>query len=123
MRWLFGSVLGVLILASLVAWKISPGAVHDGKTLLFWVSDDNPARREQMDLFNQLHPQYELRLDAGNSGMDKVMVQSSSGVGPDIFDCYGVNQLEVYVASGIAWDITDELTQRGIKPELTWPLA
>jgi multiple sugar transport system substrate-binding protein len=123
MRLLFGSLLGVLVLASLVAWKISPDSVRDGKQVLTWVSDDNPARREQLALFNKLHPEYDLRLDASNSGMDKVLVQSSSGVGPDLFDCYGVNQLEIYVQSGIAWDITDELAKRGITKELTWPLA
>lgn len=123
MRLLFGGILGVLVLASVVAWKISPDAVRDGKKVLIWVSDDNPARREQLALFNKLHPEYELRLDASNNGMDKVLIQSSSGVGPDVFDCYSPAQLQTYVSSGIAWDITDEMAKRGVTQELTWPLA
>lgn len=123
MRLVFGSLLAVLILASVAAWKISPNATKNGKTVLTWVSDDNPARREQIALFNKLYPQYDLQLDASNSGMDKVLVQSSSGVGPDVFDCYSPAQLQTYVGAGVAWDVTDQLAKRGVTKELTWPLA
>jgi multiple sugar transport system substrate-binding protein len=123
MRWLFYSIFAALLLASGAAWIVSPRAVHQGRTILTWISDDNPARRDQVALFNTLHPQYELRLDPGNNGADKVLVQSLSGVGPDIFDCYSTGQLQTYVDAGVAWDITDELTRRGITPDQTWPLA
>ena len=48
--------------------------------------------------------------------MQKVIVQSIGGVGPDIFDCYTGFQLSAYVKSGIAWDVTDELANAGIDP-------
>ena len=46
--------------------------------------------------------------------MEKVIVQSLAGVGPDIFDCFGAQNLEGYVRSGIAMDVTDELKAAGI---------
>jgi len=113
-KYVFGGALAVLVLLSVVAWMIQPTVGEAGKTPLIWVSDDNPARREQIELFNRLHPDYHLRLDPSNTGMQKVIVQCIAGVGPDIFDCYNAFQLSAYVRSGIAWDVTDQLAEAGI---------
>ncbi len=114
MKVFFASTFIALILLSLVAWSIQPKPTAAGKIPLVWVSDDNPARREQIALFNRLNPRYDLRLDPSNTGMEKVIVQSLAGVGPDLFDCYDGFQLSAYVKSGIAWDVTDELAKAGI---------
>jgi multiple sugar transport system substrate-binding protein len=112
--------LGLLALSA-VAWHISPRNQHEGMTVLVWVSDDNPMRREQMAPFNAEHPEYHVRLDPSNAGVEKVVVQSLGGVGPDLFDCYDPFQLSAYVRAGIAWDVTDELTAMGIDvPRDTW---
>jgi maltose-binding protein MalE len=111
----FFSGTALLLLAlSFLAWKLTPRAQENGKTFLTWVSDDNPMRRAQIEPFNHTHPQYELKLDPTNAGMEKVIVQSLGGVGPDLFDCYDPFQLSAYVKAGIAWDVTDELTKLGI---------
>jgi ABC-type glycerol-3-phosphate transport system substrate-binding protein len=46
--------------------------------------------------------------------MEKVIVQSTGGVGPDFFDCYGNYQLASFVQADVAWDVTDELSKAGI---------
>lgn len=116
--WVFVGLLGL----SAIAWRLPEQEVPEGKTPIVWVSDDNPTRREQMDLFNRLHPEYELMLDPTNSGMQKVIVQCIGGVGPDLFDCYDGFQLSAYVTSGIAWDVTDELLRQGVDViETVWP--
>lgn len=117
MKLFFAATLIALLILSAVAWRMQPRQVEDGKTVLIWTSDDNPARREQIDLFNRLHPEYLLRLDPNNSGMEKVIVQSLAGVGPDLFDCYDGYQLSAYVRSGIAWDVTEELKRAGVDVE------
>lgn len=117
MRTVFSSILGVLVLLSILAWRMQPNTDLPGKTTLTWVSDDNPARRTQISLFNDLNPKMHLRLDPNNTGVEKVIVQSIGGVGPDVFDCYDAAQLSAYVKAGIAWDITDELKKAGIDPE------
>src|SRR5688572_12887518 len=122
-RHVFTGIAIALGLLSLVAWRLSPREESGGKIVLTWVSDDNPARRDQVALFNEMYPQYEVRLDAGNVGVEKVLVQASSGVGPDLFDSGGSAQAATYVRAGVAWDVTDELARRGIRPELTWPVA
>ncbi len=114
MKPFFLGVLLVLVFLSGVAWWISPRPVQDGKIVLTWCSDDNPARREQIDLFNRTHPRYRLQLDPANNGMEKVIVQSEAKVGPDLFDSYSAFQSSAFIKSGIAWDITDRLRDAGV---------
>ena len=112
-----------LLLLSIAAWAIRPPASSGGRTPLIWVSDDAPTRRLTIELFNRQHPTLDLQLDPNNSGMEKVIVQSLAGVGPDLFDCYNPRDLAAYVKAGIAWDITDDLSAMGIDLKRdTWPL-
>lgn len=124
MKAFFAATAAVLALLSVVAWRIEPGNQHTGKTPIIWASDDNPVRRGQIALFNELNPTYHLSLDPSNAGLQKVIVQSLAGVGPDVFDCYTGGELAAYVRSGIAWDITDELKKMGIDvSKITWPVV
>lgn len=110
----FGIVFVVLVVATWAVGRTRVGAPADGRVPLVWVSDNNPARQEHLDLFNQLNADLRLVLDPANRGAEKVIVQSLGGVGPDVFDSHSPSQLAAYVRSGIAWDITDELVKRGI---------
>src|SRR5204862_5196324 len=103
----------LLLTFTAAAMAIRPRPVDSSKTPLVWVSDDNPVRQAEIRLFDATHPEFDLRLDpAGANGdlmMQKVIVQCSAGVGPDVFDCYGPHELQCFVKSGIAWDVRDEL--------------
>jgi ABC-type glycerol-3-phosphate transport system substrate-binding protein len=114
MKRVFVFSFGLLAILSLVAVSLVPAVATDGKIRLSWVCDDNPARRDQMALFNKLHPTLNVELDPTNNGMEKVIVQSLAGVGPDLFVGYDSTQLYSYVRSGIAWDLTDKLAASGI---------
>ena len=113
----------ILVLAALsvvaAVWK--PEATKTGKTPLVWVSDNNPARAAQIAAFNEEHPDLALRLDYGNSGAQKIILQSASGVGPDLFD-FGEEQMESYVEAGILWDVTAAAGKMGFSAqEAGWP--
>jgi multiple sugar transport system substrate-binding protein len=123
MKTIYAVALVVLVGLSIVAYAIQPRREVGGKLALAWTSDDNPARREQIDLFNQLHPNYELRLDPGNAGMEKVIVQSLAGVGPELFDCYSHAQLTAFVKAGVAWDVTPLYEKHGMKLEDIWSVV
>src|SRR5947209_11758290 len=120
MKIFFLCSLILLALCSLIAMRIAPEAPA-GKTMLIWTSDDNPMRRAQIEPFDKRYPQYQVELDPSNAKPEKIIIQSIGGVGPDIFDCYDTFELAAYVKAGIAWDITDELTKRGIDINGTWP--
>jgi ABC-type glycerol-3-phosphate transport system substrate-binding protein len=120
MKQFFAFSLLALLCLSVVAWRMQPRPADPNKIPLIWASDDNPARRDQIKLFNATSPGYELRLDPNNTGLEKVIVQSIAGVGPDIFDT-GEGNLSLLINAGIAWDITDELAKRGVSVERdTW---
>ena len=121
MKYVFAGAFIGMTLLSVVAALWTPRKTDDGRREVVWVSDDNPVRREQIELFNRLYPKYHLRLDPQNSGMEKVIVQCLAGVGPDVFDCYSGFQLAAFVRSGIARDCTDDLAARGIDVRKTWP--
>lgn len=90
-------------------------------SVLVWLTDDAPIRRQQMALFEAYHPEYRVVLDPHNAGLEKVIVQCLAGVGPDVFDCYTGFQLNAFVHSGIAMDLTDEFAARGIDMAEIWP--
>ena len=89
--------------------------------VLIWATDDNPVRREQLQLFNAHHPEYRVRIDPTTLSTEKVMVQCLAGVGPDIIDCYTPLTLAAFVNSGIAMDVTGALAARGVDAREVWP--
>jgi multiple sugar transport system substrate-binding protein len=111
-----------LLFASVAMWAMQPNLSEHGKTPLVWTTDDNPLRRGQVGLFNTEHPKLDLQIDPVNQDIEKVIVQSLAGVGPDLIDCRDANQLGAYVKAGIAWDVTDELKKHGIDLKTqVWP--
>lgn len=105
-------IFGGLILLSVVAYLWRPAHVTDGKIPLVWVSDNNPARNLQIQAFNEEEPDFSLSLDYGSSGLQKIILQCVSGVGPDIFD-YGDENLETLVEAGVLMDVTEEAKTMG----------
>lgn len=124
MRAFIGAVLAALLLWSWAMWAAHPQQAFGRRIKLTWTSDDNPLRKEQIELFTKLNRACALYLDPDNQSMDKVIVQSMGGVGPDIFDSRDATQLSAYVRACIAWDVTDELAKNGISIERdTWPAS
>src|SRR5471030_3071243 len=111
--FLFVSIV-TLFVASILVWKLQPPSTAEGRIVLTWVSDDNPARKAQAELFEKLHPNIKVNIDPANSGVEKVIVQCLAGVGPDVFYAADAFQLAAYAKSGVAMDVTDELRKSGI---------
>lgn len=105
-RNFFLIVVTVLGLLSALAYVWRPNRELRGRTQLVWVSDNNPVRTEQINAFNEANPNLHLTLDYNNSGAQKVILQCSSGVGPDLFDL-GEQDLQTYVDAGILYDVTE----------------
>ena len=73
-----------------------------------WVSDANPERYEQVDLFNSLNPDLHLTVDPGSWGVMKNVVQCSAGMGGDMIDAINESNIQTYQRAGILLDITEE---------------
>lgn len=117
-------VFAALAALSAVAWVTKPEPLAKGLLPLTRVTDSHPRRSIELAGFNRANPGLFLTLDPGNAGTDKIIVQSSSGVGPDLFDVYGGDQLQSFVESGIAMDVTEEARRLGFSAEENvWPAA
>ncbi len=125
MKQVFGAVFACLIVLSGIALAIQPRSTRgDGRVHLTWVTSDNPAREEQIRLFEKLNPGIAVSIDPANSGTDKIIVQSQANVGPDMFDCYDPSQLDAFARSGIAWNVTDAMRASGIDVRAsTWSVS
>lgn len=120
----FAGILCLLLLMSLAAWNMKPADREDGRILLTYACPTFPAKLEQVKLFEKLNPEYQVSVDASNTGMEKTIVQSIAGVGPDLFNSYSMFQTSAYIQAGIAKDITDDLKDAGIDIENTvWKTA
>jgi multiple sugar transport system substrate-binding protein len=125
MRLVFASVFAFLIVCTLWAVTHVPTAPV-GKTVLTWVTDDAPVRQDQMRLFREFcrskgRTDVDIRLDPNNGGLDKIVVQSVGGVGPDLFDMYQSDQLNAFVEAGILLDVTDAAKAQGFALDRVWP--
>ena len=119
-----GLILGVFLVLcglSAVAMLTRPGDPYPGKLKLTRTTDANPRRTIEIAAFHKLYPNLGIVLDFGSNRIEKVIVQSSSGVGPDLFQVGGGTQLQTYVASGIALDVTSEAKQMGFAADQCWP--
>jgi len=114
-------LFGCLLLLSGIAAIWRPNRDLHGKTPLIWCSDNNPARSLQIAAFNEQNPDLLLQLDYANAGVQKIVLQSSSGVGPDIFD-YGDEEVGTFVEAGVIWDVTEQAARMGFSAQKDgWP--
>ena len=123
MKAVFFGIFLVLVLMTVGALVTIPDRDSGGRRTLVWVTDANPARENQIRLFEQFAPALTATVDSGNLDTSKVIVQSSAGVGPDLIDCYSSSQTDAYVRTGIIWDLTEIAAEFGFGPDLCWPGA
>lgn len=132
MKTLFAAVLAILVLASIHTYRSLPEASSD-VPVLYWVTDANPARTEQIRTFRNWlrkhgHPDIEVRVDTVNASPEKIVVQGVSGVCADLVDHSAGGNLRFRQAVGLLEDVTDDAARMGfdvsktyaaMEPELT----
>ncbi|MBN1511736.1 MAG: extracellular solute-binding protein [Phycisphaerae bacterium] len=117
MKQVLISVILLLGTATAVTIALIPAASTDNRVPLVWATDPNPQRDPQVAWFNKLYPDCHLRIDPDNAGVMKVVVQSSSGMGPDLIGHVTDNSIDTYVTAGILWDLTDYAEKMGFGVE------
>ncbi len=129
MKYLFLVIFVLLVLAS-VAMHISAPVAQSDVPVLYWVTDGNPAREQQIELFNQWmirhgytasdgRPAFELRMDVINRDPSKMIIQGLSGMGGDILDL-GPADVPYFQAMGLLHDITDDAVRLGFDTSHTY---
>lgn len=127
MKRLFAAILAILVLASIFTWRTLPGATGDNP-VLYWVTDSNPARAEQIRTFKHWlrktypeAPDITILVDTANTSPEKVLVQGVSGVCADLIDHTGGANLRFRQSVGLLEDLTDDAARMGFGLEKTFP--
>lgn len=137
MKRLFFVIFAILAVSSVFTYKTLPGAIGD-RPVIYWVTDANPARTEQVRTFKRWlkakypdAPDIEVRVDTANMSPEKTLVQGVSGVCGDLIDHTGGSRMRFLNSVGMLEDLQDEGLKRGfdisktftsITPDLTNPV-
>jgi multiple sugar transport system substrate-binding protein len=126
MKYLFMCVFALLIAASVFTWYRLPTSQYKGTTV-YWVTDPNPARVEQIAIFQRWlrkdpkRPQdMRVLVDAANTRKEKKVIQGVSGVGGDTMDMTGGTDLRYFKAIGLIAPVTKEAKALGYDVSTTW---
>lgn len=126
MKHLFLIALLILVTASFATYWSYPERTTE-LPVLYWVTDPNPARREQVQLFEDWlkkngYPAMELKLDMANSDRTKKIIQGVSGASGDVVDLIGGGgDMRYFRALGINSDVTEAAHALGFDPSKTYP--
>lgn len=127
MKYIFLVCLIVLIGASVLTALWLPES-HSSAPLLYWVTDPNPARQDQIAHFEAWlkkhgYPAIDLQVDTANNDQSKKIIQGVSGVAGDIWDLYSNGEAQYYYEIGLLRDVTDAAKRMGFDPSHTWKAA
>ncbi|MFZ2657959.1 MAG: ABC transporter substrate-binding protein [Victivallales bacterium] len=126
MKYVFLAIFCVLIIATIGTAMVNK-QTSSGKPVIYWVTDNNPARALQISTFQSWmkkkgYPDCELRLDTANRDVSKQIIQSVSGVGGDVMDCGSSGGDVMYFAEmGVMEDVTEDAKKLGFDPSKTYP--
>lgn len=132
MKYLFMCIFALLACASVATWHMLPASQFD-VPVIYWVTDPNPARVEQVAIFQRWlkkdpsRPEMQVLLDAANSRTEKKVIQGVSGVAGDTMDIGGGAGMRYFNAIGLIEPVTKyaqkygyglDTTYEAIRPEL-----
>lgn len=123
MRNILTGILICLVILSGVAFLLKPKKPQDGNVRISWLTPYSQARSLQVEEFNRQHPGIILTADHAFrwDDLSKVIIQCSTGLGPDLYDSDCGSQIQAYVESGVAMDVTEEARANGFSKEAMWP--
>jgi len=125
LKLLFAILFGIMLFASVATVLTQPDAQTE-VPVIYWVTDPNPARIEQIALFHEWlvknghttadgKPCVELRLDTATDPNKKI-IQGVAGVAGDIIDCHVNTMVEI----GLLHDVTDDAKRLGFDMSHTY---
>ncbi|RYG73333.1 extracellular solute-binding protein [bacterium] len=122
MKTLIGSIFLALSGLSVIALLTQPKPPHPEKLGITRTTDFHPRRSVELAKFNAANPELWLTIDTSGNQLQKIIVQSSSGVGADLFDVYNGSQLQTLAEAGVISDVTPEAKELGFSVDGdTWP--
>ncbi len=123
MKKLFCILLAILLAWSLSVYLLQPEH-QTGKPVIYWVTDNNPARVLQIERFHEWlrennYPDIELRLDTSNADLSKKIIQGVSGVASDIIDL-NPDTAAFFVKMGLLHSLDEEASAMDFGTDKTY---
>ncbi len=115
---------GILVIVGMI---IGPGCSRKkpeetAKVItLRWVTDSNPARKEQIALFEKTYPGIKINWDWASRGLQKVLTQMAGGAAPDLFDIGALDSFITLAKKGVMLDVTPYCKKYNVDMEDFWP--
>ncbi|MBL8991799.1 MAG: extracellular solute-binding protein, partial [Spirochaetia bacterium] len=123
MKNLFLLILIVLIVFSQAMSFVSSkkAGVASGLPIIYWSTDLNPARIEQIAIFRKWLkkrglPDVDVRLDTANAGLQKAIIQTVTGAAADVMDM-GSGSIQLLQEMGVLRDMSEVDREFGYKYE------
>lgn len=118
MKVLFSITALVIAILWVVAIQMAPVESEEGITVIYWSTDQNPARSQQLAPFAEMHPEIEVRIEP--TTFEKTIIQWYSGIGPDIIEIYSQNDMVSYAKAGVLMDLTEKAAEMGFTPQSSY---
>jgi len=96
-----GAALTVAIGVYLVA---TANPIEPGRTVMRWVVDPNPIRKEQIKLFESRHPGIEVINDTGAEAQ-RLLTQLAGDVPPDVMALYDPQSIRLFAKNDVLLDL------------------
>jgi multiple sugar transport system substrate-binding protein len=114
-------VFSVILFLLISCAKKTQEKAGQNVVVLRWVSDANPARQKQIELFERANPGIKVQLDWTSGGQEKILTQIAGGKPPDLFDIYSPEQFRVFAEKNALLDITDYCKKYNVNLKDFWP--
>lgn len=125
MKNLFLILLASLIVFTQAVSSTQRRAPASGIPVLYWNTDPNPTRLDQIKAFQCFLersglPPFELRLDSQNQGISKILIQGVSGVAGDLLDIPS-GYVPYLAEMGLLMPLGESWKRLGLTPEALSP--
>lgn len=125
MKWI---IVGAFALLTLATVLVSAGRERssEGHPVVFLTGSPGPEMSERLAIFHEWRkarggPEFTLRLDAVNAGMNKIIMQGVSGIAADILQTNGAADLGYYASIGLLANLSGQAAQGNYTPERFLP--
>ncbi len=96
------AVVGVVVLGIYLSATQAP--TYKGKTIIRWVVDPHPIRKETIALFESRNPEVHVINDP-DAGAQRLLTQVAGGVSPDVMALYTTESVRMFARNDILLDL------------------
>lgn len=116
-----GAILGVATVIALgVYLAATANPTVKGKKVIRWCVDPNPIRKEQIKLFERMHPTINVINDPGAEAQ-RLLTQLAGDVPPDVMALYDTQSVRQFAKNDVLLDLTPYVKQYGIPVDKLYP--